>query len=163
VRDGDVRGGAVQRGTSRPQRHAPGTATSHSCPPAPPTPLARARGLTRVAPSIGPTREERRHQRRHPPPRVLGGSALRTNLLAPLGRGTRDQCLRRRRRRLFLLRRRGRGRNARRLTHRGRARRCARRHLQTPPCHHGHPQLKCLGRREGGDGRRNPVSKKAKK
>jgi hypothetical protein len=49
-------GRAVQRGTSRPRCHAPGTATSHSRPPASPAPLARARGLTRVGSSIGPTR-----------------------------------------------------------------------------------------------------------
>jgi hypothetical protein len=73
-----------------------------------------------------------------------------------------NQCLRHCRRRLFLLPPRGRGRNARWLARRLRARRCPRCPLRMPPCRRERPQLERLGRHEGGDGRRHPVSEEMK-
>jgi hypothetical protein len=74
----------------RHRRHASGVMTSCNHPPASPGPLARAWGLTRVAPSIGPTRGVRRHQQRPRHPVVPGGTVPWTSLPAPCGgaRGT---------------------------------------------------------------------------
>jgi hypothetical protein len=82
-------------------------------------------------------------------PVVPGGPALRTSLPVPLGRGVGDQCLRRRRRRFFLLRPRDCSRNARRLARRRRARCWLRRPLRTPPFLRGCSRLERLCRREG--------------
>jgi hypothetical protein len=146
----------------RHRRHASGAMTSCNRPPASPGPLARAWGLTRVAPSIGPTRGVRRHQQWPRHPVVPGGPVPWTSLPAPLWRGEGDQCLRHRCRRLFLLRPCDRSRNTRRLACRRRACRCLRHPLRTPPCHRGHSRLERLGRCEGGDSRCHPVNKKAK-
>jgi hypothetical protein len=89
--------------------------------------------------------------------------APRTSPPTPLVRVVGDQRLRGHRRRLFLLWLCGRGRDARRLTHRCRARRRSRHPLRTPPCHRGRPQLERLDKREGRDGRRPLINKRKRK
>jgi hypothetical protein len=130
VRDGDARGGAGQRMTSRPRCHAPGAATSRSRLPASPSPLACAQRLARFGLPIVPPKGGifiSGIPRRLTAPR---GSALLTSLPAPLGRGARNQYLRRRhchRRHLSLLRPYGHSHVARRLARHCRARRCPQR------------------------------------
>jgi hypothetical protein len=82
----------VQREISRPRRHAPGAATSRSHLPASPAPLARARGLTRVAPSIDPTWGEHRHRQRPPPPRGPRRAGSPDEPARALGKGRRGRA-----------------------------------------------------------------------
>jgi hypothetical protein len=145
---------AVRSGTSAPQYHVPDTTTSRSRPLASPAPRVRARGLAKAAPTIGPPRGRITINRGLRCLTVPSGLAPFTSPPTPLVRVVGDQCLRGRHGRPFLLRPCGRSRDARRLARR------PRHPLRMSPCRRRCPQLERLDRRESGDGRRPPLSKR---